>query len=92
MAVELEITSDSRQARRDLNQLNQSVDNIDNNLRSAGNTARSITRTFQVLAGVATGLFAGSAITRAADNFRNINSQLRLVTCLLYTSPSPRDS
>ena len=83
MAVEIQFESDSRQAREDLRRLNASVTGIDNNLRSAGDTARSITRTLNVLAGIAATVFAGSAITRAADTFRNI--------CLLYTSPSPRD-
>jgi len=80
MSVELEIRSDSRQARQDLNNLNKSLQNIEENTKRQADSFRTLGRAAQFAAGAFTALFAGNAITRAGDTYRRLNAQLRLVT------------
>lgn len=80
MAIELEILSDSSQARQDLARLQGSLGNIERAAEQQARTLQRAARTIQVAFAAATAVLSGGAVTRAADSLRRVNSQLALVS------------
>jgi tape measure domain-containing protein len=77
MAIELEIRSNSKQAKQDLASLNRSVDNIS---RSAERTGRTVQKAVAIIGtGLAAALTARS-VTAVSDRFKNIENRIALVT------------
>jgi tape measure domain-containing protein len=80
MAIEIEVKSNSRQARGDLDRLNKSVDNI-------SDSANRLTSQFDKLVKVSVAAFAtiGSvrAITNVTDSYRRLESRIALTTTSL---------
>lgn len=77
MAIELEIKSNSQQAKADLAALNKSVDNIS---KSAKRTGAAIQKTVAIIGtGLAAALTA-KTVTNISDRFKNIENRIALVT------------
>jgi len=77
MALEIEITSNSKQAQSDLNRLNKSVDRIAD---SAERTSSTLSTTFTILAAGATALVGAAGLKGVTDSFTRINNQIALTT------------
>jgi len=80
MAVQIDVRANSEQAQRSLEKLNNSVKNIEVSADSVNSSLRSLNRAAQFAATAITAAFTGSVITRAADSYKRINTQLRLAT------------
>ena len=77
MALEIEINSNSKQARADLERLNKSVDNISN---TANQASKSLSTSFRVIGAATTALLGGAGLKGVSDSFTRINNQIALVT------------
>ena len=77
MALEIEVKSNSRQARSDLDRLNRSVDNIS---KTTSSMARNLQRSVAIIGTGIAGLVAAKGLTSVVDKFTNIENRIALVT------------
>ena len=78
--LEFQVTSDSSQARRDLQQLDGRIGSIESNVSSLSNAFSRIGRAVSIGFGVLTGAGLTSGIARTTDVVRQMNGSLRLAT------------
>lgn len=80
MAIRLEFKSNSKQAQRDLNQLEKSVEGIDQNVASATKSFNGMAKMAKIAGGALAGIFAAKKITGVVDQFTLIENRIALVT------------
>ena len=80
MAIRLEFRSDSKQARKDINQLERSVESIDKQMRATSRTMEGFARAAKIAAIAFSGIYVGRKLARVSDEFINIENRIALVT------------
>jgi len=80
MAVQIDVRANAEQAQRSLNQLNNSVKNIESSANNVNKSFVNLGKVANFAAIAITAAFTGNAVTRAGDTYKRLNSQLRLVT------------
>jgi len=75
MALQIEVKSNSRQARSDLSKLNKSVDQI---ATTTANMANKLQKSVAILSTGIAGLVAGKALTNVTDSYRRLEARIAL--------------
>jgi len=80
MAIRLEFKSDSKQAQRDLNKMEKSVENLDKNVEKTTKTMDGLAKAATVAAIAFSAIYSVKNVTRVLDEFTNIENRIALVT------------